>query len=67
MHKPAQTIRVPVTVWATMNETEYRAALPREKTTLPRRLWFLLRCALHLVARLVAGVTRNERRTEWLQ
>ena len=38
--------------------------------TIPRRLWFLLRCGLHLVARLVAGVTalvRNERRTEWLQ
>jgi len=30
--------------------------LPREKMTLPRRLWFLLRCALHLVAGATAGV-----------
>ena len=36
------------------------AALPREKMTLPRRLWFLLQCALHLLARLVAGVTRRQ-------
>jgi len=32
------------------------AVLPREKMTIARRLWFLLRCALHLVARLVTGV-----------
>ena len=31
------------------------AVLPREKLTIARRLWFLLRCALHLLARLVAG------------
>ena len=34
-------------------------ALPREKMTLPRRLWYLLQCALHLLARLVAGMTRR--------
>ena len=33
------------------------AVLPREKLTIARRLWFLLQCALHLLARLVAGVT----------
>ena len=42
-------------------------ALPREKPPFLCRLWFLLQCALHLLARLVAGATRNERRTEWLQ
>jgi hypothetical protein len=29
--------------------------LPREKVPIVRRLWFLLQCALHLLARLVAG------------
>ena len=43
------------------------SVLPREKMTLPRRLWFLLQSLLHLLARLVAGVTRNERRIGWLQ
>ena len=33
------------------------ATLPREQPPLARRLWFLLQCALHLLARLVAGVT----------
>jgi len=32
------------------------AALPREKTTIARRLWYLLQCALHLVAGATAGV-----------
>jgi len=34
--------------------------LPMEKTTLPRRLWYLLQSLLHLLARLVAGVTRRQ-------
>ena len=33
------------------------SVLPRERVTLPRRLWFLLQSLLHLLARLVAGVT----------
>ena len=33
--------------------------LPREKMTIARRLWYLLQSLLHLLARLVAGVTRR--------
>ena len=33
------------------------AILPREQPTIARRLWYWLQCALHLLARLVAGVT----------
>ena len=35
------------------------AILPREQPTVARRLWFLLQSLLHLLARLVAGVTRR--------
>ena len=37
------------------NDQPQWATLPREKPTNARRLWFLLQCALHLLARLVAG------------
>ena len=40
------------------NDQPQWATLPREKPAIARRLWFLLQSLLHLLARLVAGVTR---------